>query len=157
MKKIDVAIIMGSESDMSKMDKASKMLKEFKIAHKVSVISAHRAPGVLKEHIQFCEEAGVKVFIAGAGMAAHLGGVIASHTARPVIGVPLCATLNGLDSLLATVQMPKEVPVATVAIDNAMNAAILAAQIIAVGDDKLLKVLRNRKAQIEMKARKLNK
>ena len=157
MKKIDVSIIMGSESDMSKMDKASKTLKEFKIAHKVSVISAHRAPGVLKEHIQFCEEAGVKVFIAGAGMAAHLGGVIASHTARPVIGVPLCATLNGLDSLLATVQMPKEVPVATVAIDNAMNAAILAAQIIAVGDDKLLKVLRNRKAQIEMKARKLNK
>ena len=157
MKKIDVAIIMGSESDMSKMDKASKMLKEFKIAHKVSVISAHRAPGVLKEHIESCEEAGVKVFIAGAGMAAHLGGVIASHTARPVIGVPLCATLNGLDSLLATVQMPKEVPVATVAIDNAMNAAILAAQIIAVGDDKLLKVLRNRKAQIEMKARKLNK
>ena len=157
MKKIDVSIIMGSESDMSKMDKASKTLKEFKIAHKVSVISAHRAQGVLKEHIESCEEAGVKVFIAGAGMAAHLGGVVASHTARPVIGVPLCATLNGLDSLLATVQMPKEVPVATVAIDNAMNAAILAAQIIAVGDDKLLKVLRNRKAQIEMKARKLNK
>ena len=157
MKKIDAAIIMGSESDMPKMDKAGKTLKEFKIAHKVSVISAHRAPGFLKEHIQSCEKAGVKVFIAGAGMAAHLAGVIASHTARPVIGVPLCATLNGLDSLLATVQMPKEVPVATVAIDNAVNAAILAAQIIAVGDDKLLKVLRNRKVQLEMKARKLNK
>ncbi len=157
MKKIDIAIIMGSESDMPKMAKAGKTLKEFKIAHKVSVISAHRAPGVLKEYIESCEKAGVRVFIAGAGMAAHLAGVIASHTARPVIGVPLCATLNGLDSLLATVQMPKEVPVATVAIDNAVNAAILAAQILAVGDDKLLKVLRNRKTQIEMKAKRLNK
>jgi 5-(carboxyamino)imidazole ribonucleotide mutase len=157
MKKIDIAIIMGSESDIPKMDKASKMLKEFKIAHKVSIISAHRAPGVLKKHMESCEKAGVKVFIAGAGMAAHLAGVIASHTARPVIGVPLCASLNGLDSLLATVQMPKEVPVATVAIDNAVNAAILAAQIIAVGDDKLFKVLKNRKIQIEKKAKRLNK
>ncbi|MEA3306671.1 MAG: 5-(carboxyamino)imidazole ribonucleotide mutase [Elusimicrobiota bacterium] len=154
---MDVAVIMGSESDMLKMDKASKILKEFKVAHKVSVISAHRAPGVLKAHIESCEKAGAKVFIAGAGMAAHLGGVIASHTARPVIGVPLCASLNGLDSLLSTVQMPKEVPVATVAIDNAVNAAILAAQIIAVGDNKLLKVLRNRKTQLEIKAKKLNK
>ena len=157
MKKIYVAIIMGSESDMPRMNEAGKILKEFKIAHKVSVISAHRAPGVLKEHIKACEKAGVKVFIAGAGMAAHLAGVVASHTARPVIGVPLRASLEGLDSLLSTVQMPKEVPVATVAINNAVNAAILAAQIIAVGDAKLLKVLRNRKAQLEVKAKKSNK
>ena len=157
MKKIEAAIIMGSESDMPKMKEASKIFKEFKIDHKVSIISAHRAPGVLKAHIENCEKAGVKVFIAGAGMAAHLAGVIASHTARPVIGVPLCASLNGLDSLLSTVQMPKEVPVATVAINNAVNAAILAAQIIAVGDDKLFKVLNNRKTQLEMKAKRLNK
>lgn len=156
MKKIDVAIIMGSESDMPRMSEASKILKEFKIEHKVSVISAHRGPGLLKEHIHDCEKAGVKVFIAGAGMAAHLGGVIASHTARPVIGVPLSAKLSGLDSLLSIVQMPKEVPVATVAIDNAVNAAILAAQIIAVGDNKLLEVLRDRKVMLENKARKSN-
>ncbi|MBI4655657.1 MAG: 5-(carboxyamino)imidazole ribonucleotide mutase, partial [Elusimicrobia bacterium] len=134
MNKPRVAILMGSKSDFPVMKEAEQILKELGIECAVLVASAHRAPNYLKKIIETCENHGTKVFIAGAGGAAHLAGVIASHTAKPVIGVPLLSKLSGIDSLLSTLQMPKEAPVATVAIDNAANAALLAAQILAVSD-----------------------
>lgn len=150
-KKTQVAIIMGSKSDSETMKQASEILKEFGIEHSVSVISAHRSPNYLKEFINISEKNSVKVYIAGAGGAAHLAGVLASHTTKPVIGVPLSSKLSGLDSLLSTLQMPKEVPVATVAIDNAANAALLAVQILAVSDKLLAEKLKKRKKELEEK------
>jgi 5-(carboxyamino)imidazole ribonucleotide mutase len=129
-----VGVIMGSKSDRETMRQAEEMLARFGVAHESRVLSAHRTPALTAEYASTAASRGLEVIIAGAGGAAHLAGAVAAHTVLPVIGVPMVSALNGLDSLLSTVQMPKGVPVATVAIDGAVNAAILAAQIIAVGD-----------------------
>jgi len=140
MNKIQVAILMGSDSDYPVMQKTEEVLKEFKISYVTKVLSAHRTPRQTIQFISSAEKKGVKVFIAGAGGAAHLAGVVAAHTVKPVIGVPIMSkTMNGFDSLLSTVQMPPGVPVATVAIDGAKNAALLAIQIIAVTDKDISK------------------
>ena len=137
-----VAVLMGSDSDWEVMKGAVERLKGFGIGCEVHVMSAHRTPARVSEYVSGAPARGIDVFIVGAGAAAHLAGVVAAHTARPVIGVPLNATsLNGLDALLATVQMPSGVPVATVAVGGAENAGILAAQILAVGDAALAKQL----------------
>ena len=122
-----VAIIMGSDSDWPIVKPAADMLKEFGIEPVVEVASAHRTPGRVKEFVESADEKGIALFIAAAGAAAHLGGVIASYTTKPVIGIPINASpMNGLDALLATVQMPSGIPVATMAINGAKNAAIYA-------------------------------
>lgn len=127
-----VAILMGSASDKEKMRGAAKALSLFGVPYEARIISAHRAPELLEREVARLEREGVECFIAGAGLAAHLPGVLASKTVAPVIGVPLNGALGGLDALLSIVQMPKNVPVATVAIDNAFNAGILAVQILAL-------------------------
>lgn len=132
-----VAIVMGSGSDRPVMEKAGAMLEKFGIEHDTRVLSAHKTPD---QAIEFAETAagnGFEVIIAGAGKAAHLAGVMAAKSLLPVIGVPINASLDGMDSLLATVQMPSGIPVATVAIDGAGNAALLAVAILAVGDPEL--------------------
>lgn len=132
-----VAIVMGSGSDRPIMEKAGQMLDRFGIEHETRVLSAHKTPD---EAISFAENAasdGYSVIIAGAGKAAHLGGVMAAKSLLPVIGVPINASLDGMDALLATVQMPTGIPVATVAVDGATNAALLAVAILAVGDPDL--------------------
>ncbi len=152
-----VSVIMGSDSDLPVMEKATNILKEFDIPFEVKIISAHRSPDFLKEFITSAEERSVKVIIAGAGGAAHLPGVIASFTTLPVIGVPIkSASLNGLDSLLSIVQMPSGVPVATVAIDGAKNAAILAAQILATSDKELADKLKEFKKKLSEDSMKKN-
>ena len=140
-----VGILMGSESDRDVMKYTSDILKELDIPFEVNVMSAHRTPSKVREYSSTASERGLKVLIAGAGMAAHLAGAVAAHTILPVIGVPLAAgPLNGMDSLLSTVQMPKGIPVATVAIGShgARNAAYLAAQIIALEDESIASKLR---------------
>lgn len=133
-----VAIVMGSKSDAQVMQPAADVLKEFGIETEINVISAHRTPKRAAEFAEGAVDAGFKAIIAGAGGAAHLAGVMAAFTPLPVIGVPVkSAALNGLDSLLSIVQMPSGVPVATVAIDGAKNAGILAAQIIGVSDPEI--------------------
>ncbi len=133
-----VAILMGSDSDWEVMQGAVTRLRAFGIGCEVHVMSAHRTPARVMEYVSSAPARGIAVFIAAAGAAAHLAGVVAAHTTRPVIGVPLDATsLDGLDALLSTVQMPAGVPVATVAVGGAENAGILAAQILAVGDAAL--------------------
>ena len=135
-----VGILMGSDSDWEVMSAAAVRLEGLGIPYEVTVTSAHRAPERTAAYARLARERGLSVLIAGAGVAAHLAGVVAAHTTLPVIGVPLDAgSLHGLDALLATVQMPAGVPVATVAIgkNGAENAAILAAQILALGDEKL--------------------
>jgi phosphoribosylaminoimidazole carboxylase PurE protein len=135
-----VGVLMGSDSDWEVMAAAAARLDEFGVAYEVMVTSAHRAPQRTADYARSARERGLRVLIAGAGVAAHLAGVIAAHTTLPVIGVPLeSGSLRGLDALLATVQMPPGVPVATVAIGKggAENAAILAAQILALSDAKL--------------------
>ena len=130
-----VGILMGSESDEEVMKLTSEILKDLEIPFEVNIMSAHRTPDKVKEYASSASERGLKVLIAGAGLAAHLAGAVAAHTILPVIGVPLAAgPLNGMDSLLSTVQMPRGIPVATVAIGShgARNAAYLAAQIIAL-------------------------
>jgi len=136
-----IAVIMGSESDAPVMNKACETLKGLGIEYRATVASAHRSPGLAEEFIAAAEKEGVQVFIAGAGGAAHLAGVIAGRTVKPVIGVPLASKLAGFDSLLSTVQMPRGVPVATVAVDGAENAALLAAQILALADPDLAQIL----------------
>jgi 5-(carboxyamino)imidazole ribonucleotide mutase len=136
-----VAIVMGSGSDRPVMEKASKLLGEFEIEHTTRVLSAHKTPD---QAIEFAENAsanGFEVIIAGAGKAAHLAGVMAAKSLLPVIGVPIAASLDGMDALLATVQMPTGIPVATVAVDGASNAALLAVAILAVGDEDLTEKL----------------
>ncbi len=134
-----VAILMGSDSDLPIMKMAAEALKEFNVPFEMRAMSAHRTPKEVASYAEGARGRGVRVFIAGAGGAAHLAGVIAAHTELPVIGVPIAiAPLEGQDSLLATVQMPKGVPVATVAIGNAWNAGLLAVQILGMGSDKLL-------------------
>ena len=143
-----VAILMGSDSDLPVMRKAAETLGEFGIPHRMTIGSAHRSPDFVRDFVRQAEADGVRVFIAAAGMAAHLAGAVAALTARPVIGVPLGGKLSGFDSLLSTAQMPPGVPVATVAIDGAKNAAVLAAQILATGDDALAKRLAEHKNEM---------
>jgi len=134
-----IGIIMGSDSDFDIMKEAALVLDEFGVASELSVISAHRTPHDLEEYASSAIERGLKVIIAGAGGAAHLPGVTAAMTVLPVIGVPIFGTkLNGQDSLYSIVQMPAGIPVATVGIDNARNAALLAIQILALSDDALM-------------------
>ncbi|ENK1242857.1 5-(carboxyamino)imidazole ribonucleotide mutase [Clostridium sporogenes] len=132
-----VAIIFGSKSDTDKMKGAAKALKEFNIEYKAHILSAHRVPEKLMETIKCLEKEGYECIIAGAGLAAHLPGVIASHTILPVIGVPIEAALGGMDSLLAIVQMPKSIPVATVGINNSYNAGMLAVQMLSLKNEEL--------------------
>lgn len=146
-----VAIVMGSGSDRPVMEKAGKMLDRFGIEHETRVLSAHKTPD---EAISFAESAagnGFGVIIAGAGKAAHLGGVMAAKSLLPVIGVPINATLDGMDALLATVQMPTGIPVATVAIDGASNAALLAVAILAVGHEQLTAALADYRKELAEK------
>lgn len=143
-----VLILIGSESDRATMEKTVKTLDEFGISSQLEVASAHRTPAKVVQMVRDGEKIGVKVFVAAAGMAAHLAGAVAANTTRPVIGVPLSGSaLNGMDSLLATVQMPKGVPVATVAIGDhgAINAGFLAAHIIAISDSAVAAKLRERR------------
>jgi 5-(carboxyamino)imidazole ribonucleotide mutase len=135
--KAQVSIIMGSTSDLPVMKKAADFLNDMKIPFEINALSAHRTPEEVERFARNAEERGIRVVIAAAGMAAHLPGVIAAMTSIPVIGVPIKASLNGLDALLAIVQMPPGIPVATVGIDGAQNAGILAAQILAVADKEL--------------------
>lgn len=133
-----VAIIMGSDSDLKIMSQAGDVLKEFEVSFELRIISAHRTPKEMVQYAQEAKERGIKVIIAGAGGAAHLPGMTASLTTLPVIGVPVSLqNLDGLDSLLSIVQMPKGVPVASVAIDNAKNAAYLALRILGIEDETI--------------------
>ncbi|HNY44255.1 MAG: 5-(carboxyamino)imidazole ribonucleotide mutase [Bacteroidota bacterium] len=152
-----VSIIMGSTSDWKIMEKAAQQLNDFKIPFEINALSAHRTPAEVEEFAKNAESRGIKVIIAGAGMAAHLCGVIASMTKLPVIGVPINATLDGLDALLAIVQMPPGIPVATVAINGAQNAAILAAQILALSDEELAKRVFEFKGNLKTKIVQANK
>ena len=138
-----VGIVMGSDSDLKIMQDAVKILREFGVESELVVASAHRTPYKALQYAESAEERGIEVIIAGAGAAAHLGGVLAAVTPLPVIGVPINATaLNGLDALYAMVQMPSGIPVATVAINGAKNAGILAAQILSVKEPELRKQLK---------------
>ena len=132
-----VSIIMGSTSDLPVMEKAAKFLNEMEIPFEMNALSAHRTPEKVEEFAKGAYEKGIRVIIAGAGMAAHLPGVIAAMTPIPVIGVPIKASLDGIDSLLAIVQMPPGIPVATVGINSALNAGILAAQILSTDNIEL--------------------
>lgn len=161
-KKPLVGILMGSDSDLSIMEEAAKALKEFDIPYEMTISSAHRTPERTLSYARSAEERGIRVIIAGAGSAAHLAGFIASETTLPVIGVPIeSSPLNGLDSLLSTVQMPGGVPVASMAIGKAgaKNAGIFAAEILSIADENLrLKLKEHRKEmarQVEKKAKKL--
>ena len=139
-KKPQVGILMGSDSDLPVMQEAAKVLEEFGIGSEVHTLSAHRTPEAVVEYVTKSEASGYKVFICGAGGAAHLAGVVAAHTALPVVGVPLLSSkmgAAGVDALFSTVQMPPGIPVATVGIGGAKNAGILAAQIIGAGDDAI--------------------
>ncbi|MDR2009332.1 MAG: 5-(carboxyamino)imidazole ribonucleotide mutase [Bacteroidales bacterium] len=152
-----VSIIMGSTSDWKIMEKAAIQLNEFKVPFEVNALSAHRTPAEVEDFAKNAAGRGIKVIIAGAGMAAHLCGVIAAMTTIPVIGVPINATLEGMDALLAIVQMPPGIPVATVAINGAQNAAILAAQMIAIGDNELENKLKTFKEELKQKIVNANK
>ncbi len=151
-----VSIIMGSANDYKIMEKAAVQLNEFQIPFEINALSAHRTPEEVEKFAKGAAERGIKVIIAGAGMAAHLCGVIAAMTTIPVIGVPINASLDGMDALLAIVQMPPGIPVATVAINGAQNAAILAAQIIATGDPELAQKLKAFKENLKEKIVKAN-
>lgn len=144
-----VGIIMGSDSDLPVMSEAAKVLDEFKVPYEVKIVSAHRTPDYMSEYARSAKTRGLKVLIAGAGGSAHLPGMTASHTILPVIGVPIKSkSLDGLDSLLSIVQMPSGVPVATVAINGAKNAGILAAEIIALSDKTVSEKLNNFKKKL---------
>jgi len=147
-----VGIIMGSDSDLPIMQKAADILNELEVACELTIVSAHRTPQRLYEYARGAEQRGLRVIIAGAGGAAHLPGMAASMTPLPVIGVPVNVTaLNGQDSLLSIVQMPAGIPVATVAIDNATNAGLLAAQILGTGDAGLRERIRQYRKGLEQK------
>jgi 5-(carboxyamino)imidazole ribonucleotide mutase len=133
-----VGILVGSKSDLPVMEKCTKRLEDLGVDHELEVLSAHRTPDAVAQYVASAPERGIKVFICAAGMAAHLAGTVAARTNLPVIGIPVAAgTLGGFDALLATVQMPSGVPVATVAVNGAANAAVLAAQILALSDPEL--------------------
>lgn len=154
-----VSIIMGSTSDFPVMEEAAKVLNEFKIPFEVNALSAHRTPLQTIEFAKGAYDRGIRVFIAGAGGAAHLPGVIAAMTPAPVIGVPIKASisLDGWDSILSILQMPPGIPVATMALNGARNAGILAAQILGTGDEELMKRIIAFKADMEKKIVKANK
>jgi 5-(carboxyamino)imidazole ribonucleotide mutase len=162
MKNPQIGIIMGSDSDLPIMQAAALMCEQFGIEYELTIVSAHRTPKKLTDYATTAAKRGLKVIIAGAGGAAHLPGMVASMTPLPVIGVPVkTSSLDGLDSLLSIVQMPGGVPVATVAINNAKNAGILAAQIIGSSDANVLQKISDYKArmeeEVEQKAQKLEK
>lgn len=146
-----VSIIMGSTSDLPVMEKAAKLLDEFEIPFEINALSAHRTPAEVEQFAKNASDRGVKVIIAAAGMAAHLPGVIASMTTLPVIGVPISASLGGMDALLAIVQMPPGIPVATVGINGALNAGILAVQMLSIGNASLSQKLTVYKEDLKKK------
>jgi 5-(carboxyamino)imidazole ribonucleotide mutase len=146
---VKVGVLMGSASDSEKMKPAADTLARFGLEADVRVLSAHRNPTQVVELVSGAREAGYVAFICGAGMAAHLAGVVAAHTTLPVVGVPLSGgALNGVDALYSTVQMPKGIPVATVAIDGALNAALLVVEMLAIGDKDLADQLAEHRREI---------
>jgi 5-(carboxyamino)imidazole ribonucleotide mutase len=151
-----VSIIMGSTSDLPVMEKAAKFLDEMEVPFEMHALSAHRTPDEVESFAKGAKDRGIKVIIAAAGMAAHLCGVIASMTTVPVIGVPINSTLDGMDALLAIVQMPPGIPVATVGINGSLNAAILAVQMLAVADGELQDKLVAYKEDLKLKIVKAN-
>jgi 5-(carboxyamino)imidazole ribonucleotide mutase len=148
---------MGSTSDLKVMEKAALFFDEMEIPFEMNALSAHRTPEEVEKFAKNAASRGIKVIIAGAGMAAHLPGVIAAMTPIPVIGVPINATLDGMDALLAIVQMPPGIPVATVGINGSLNAAILAAQILAADDENIMKKVIDYKNGLKQKIVKANK
>jgi 5-(carboxyamino)imidazole ribonucleotide mutase len=156
--KPQVSIIMGSTSDMPIMEEAAKILEDFNIYFEINALSAHRTPDMVMEFAKNAYDRGIRVIIAGAGGAAHLPGVIAAGTPCPVIGVPIKSSnsIDGWDSILSILQMPAGIPVATVALNGAANAAILAAQIIATGDSEMLKKIIDYKEKLKSKVIKAN-
>jgi len=151
-----VSIIMGSTSDLKVMEKAAAFFNEMEIPFEMNALSAHRTPEEVEVFAKGAAARGLKVIIAGAGMAAHLPGVIAAMTSLPVIGVPINATLDGMDALLAIVQMPPGIPVATVGINGSLNAAILAAQMMATGDASMMEKIVAHKESLKQKIVKAN-
>ncbi len=151
-----VSIIMGSTSDLDIMAKAAKLLDEFEVPFEMNALSAHRTPEAVEIFAKGAKDRGIQVIIAGAGMAAHLPGVIAAMTPLPVIGVPINASLSGFDSILAILQMPPGIPVATVAVNGALNSAILAVQMMATGDELLMQKLIEYKENLKQKIVKAN-
>ena len=158
LKSSKVGIIMGSNSDFNIMEDAAKILAEFNIEHEVSVVSAHRTPEAMMEYAKNARASDISVIIAGAGGAAHLPGMVASLTTLPVIGVPIKSanSIDGWDSVLSILQMPAGVPVATVALDGAKNAGILAAEIIGAFDENVAKKLDEYKDVLKSKVREMN-
>ncbi len=151
-----VSIIMGSTSDLPVMKKTADLLDSFDVPFEIQALSAHRTPEEVEQFAKNAKSRGVEVIVAAAGMAAHLGGVIASMTTLPVIGVPIKSTLEGLDSLLSIVQMPPGIPVATVGINGSLNAGILAVQILATADKELAEKLVDYKTNLKEKIVKAN-
>lgn len=151
-----VSIIMGSTSDLPVMEKAAAFLDQLEIPFEMLALSAHRTPREVEEFAAGAADRGVKVIIAAAGMAAHLGGVIAALTTLPVIGVPIRSSFDGLDSLLSIVQMPPGIPVATVGVNGALNAAVLASQILALGDEAVAAKVAEYKSTLTQKIVKAN-
>ncbi|MEG2574186.1 MAG: 5-(carboxyamino)imidazole ribonucleotide mutase [Bacteroides sp.] len=151
-----VSIIMGSTSDLPVMEKAAKLLNDLQVPFEMNALSAHRTPEAVEEFSKNAKNKGIKVIIAAAGMAAHLPGVIAASTTLPVIGVPIKSTLEGMDALLAIVQMPPGIPVATVGINGALNAAILAVQMLSLSDKELEAKFADYKESLKKKIVKAN-
>ena len=152
-----VSIIMGSTSDLPIMEKACKWLEQYEIPFEVNALSAHRTPAAVEKFAKEAKERGIKVIIAGAGMAAALPGVIAASTSLPVIGVPIKGMLDGLDAMLSIIQMPPGIPVATVGVNGAQNAAVLAAEMMALGDQEIAKKVEQWMATLGQKIEKVNK
>lgn len=152
-----VSVIMGSTSDLPVMEKALAFLNEQQIPFEVNALSAHRTPDDVEVFARSAEERGIKVIIAAAGMAAALPGVIAASTTVPVIGVPIKGMLDGLDAMLSIIQMPPGIPIATVGVNAAQNAAILAAEMIALGDEEVAEKVQAWKAGLDVKIEKANK
>lgn len=149
MEKMHVGIVVGSDSDLPVMEETARILRDFGVPYEITIASAHRSPGLAAEYARTAEERGVAVIIAGAGMAAHLPGVLAAYTCLPVIGVPLKgSTLNGMDALYSIVQMPPGVPVAAVAVNGARNAALLAVQMLGIKDPELREKFRLYKKEL---------
>ena len=152
-----VSIIMGSTSDLPVMEKACKLLDEMQVPFEVNALSAHRTPDAVEEFARTAKDRGIRVIIAGAGMAAALPGVIAASTTIPVIGVPIKGMLDGLDAMLSIIQMPPGIPVATMGVNGAQNAAILAVQMLALSDEPLAARLAEYKSGLKAKIEKANK
>lgn len=152
-----VSIIMGSTSDLPVMEKACKYLNDMQIPFEVNALSAHRTPDAVESFAKGAEERGIKVIIAGAGMAAALPGVIAASTTLPVIGVPIKGMLDGLDALLSIVQMPPGIPVATVGVNGSLNAAILASEMLALADTEVARKVKEYKATLGEKIEQANR